>query len=156
MIIKVANEIWFKQAPYYHVKMLGIKHLGVPAERFETKNQESSKRALVRQVYRSKYDKYGIEFEIPETTTVTKRRTANNNTLTGEYTTSKIGLRAPKEDVRWELLAIIQKNKTFEEVIASVEEKYGEKHQFPTTGEMTFDIQSFLSWSIKRGWIIKL
>lgn len=159
--IKVTNEGWFKQAPFHDVKMLGIKFLDIPATAFENdKKPEHFKRALVRQAFVQKGHKIGEVFTIVEQPNPfgqpKKRRTVKNNDLTGEYKFVKNGLRAPSGDIRYELMDIIAKFSTFEQVVEEVENKYGKDHIFPTTGKLTFNIQSLLSWALKLGWIIKV
>lgn len=155
--IKVANEGWFKSAPFHDVKMLGIKFLGVPAERFESKQAEHFKRAMVRQLY-NKDHQYGEEFEIavPDNPFGTpNKRQSLSTKLVGPYAFVKNGLRAPEGDMRWEMMDCVAQNTTFEEANACWERDHG-SDKYKSTGALEYDFKGLIAWALKRGWIIKV
>jgi hypothetical protein len=155
--IKVTSEAWFKKAPFHDIKMLGIKHLGIPADRFENKQAEAFKRALVRQVY-TKDHQYGEDFEITEPVNpfgTPKKRVRLGEALKGDYAFVKNGLRAPDGDVRHTMMEYLQRFTTFESVIQAWDADHEEK-TFKSTGALTFTFQGFIGWALKRCWIIRV
>lgn len=157
-VVKVTNEKWFRNAPFGDVKMLGIKCLGVPADRFMSTQSEQFKRALVRQMFIKKFQ-YGHEFEMEEISNpfgVPKRKRSRVSPVpSGEYRFVKNRLRCPKEDIRWEMMAVLQEKTTFEEAIAEFDGKYGKSLKFKSSGKSSFDFIGMINWALKSGWIEK-
>jgi hypothetical protein len=158
-IIVVKDENWFKKAPFADVKMVGIKHLGIPAEKFAGKQPEPFKRAMVRQVFAQKDLEYGIEFEIMEANNPfgqPKRRRSSDDSLIGTYSWVKNGTRAPEGDVRHDMMTVIERNTSFQDAIKDWE---GEGHvpgeKYRSTGVLEFTFKGLVEWALKRGWIIK-
>ena len=154
--IRVINNRWFKTAEFHEVKMLGIKHLNIPADRFITKQNENFKRVMVRMQYDRMFE-YGKEFEIQEISNpfgVPKRRRSTATALSGEYTFVKNGLRAQKDDIRWEMMKVLKNNTTFEAANAEFASQYGSNIKFKSTGKLEFDFRSFMAWAEKCGWIV--
>jgi hypothetical protein len=155
--ICVTSEAWFKKAPFHDVKMLGIKHLGIPADRFENKQAENFKRAMVRQVF-TKDHQYGAEFEVAEPVNpfgTPKKRGGTGEALKGGYAYVKCGLRAPEGDPRWDMDKCMAKHSTFEEAIECWNEEHGTA-KFKSTGALEYDFIGQLRWALKRGWIIRV
>lgn len=161
--IKVQTEQWFSKAPFSDIKMLAIKHLGIPADRMDDSHKpEVSKRALARQVF-NKNHQYGAEFEIIEPSNpfgkVPKRRSSvvAGGGLVGEYRFVKNGIRAPEGDIRWEMMAVLEKHTKFEDAIKEWESTAGSKSKFKSTGaKHEFNFIDQINWSVTRGWIIKV
>ena len=158
--VRIINERWFRTAPFHDVKMLGIKFLGVPADRFVSTQTENFKRALVRQMYNKQYGEYGKEFEIPESSNPfgapKRRRSKVYPVFVGEYRFVKNGLRAQKEDIRWQMMEVVKKNTTFEAAIEEFANQYGSNTKFKTAGKLEFDFQGMLGWAEKLGWIMRV
>jgi hypothetical protein len=158
-IIVVKDENWFKKAPFADVKMVGIKHLGIPAEKFAGKQPEPFKRAMVRQVFAQKDLEYGIEFEIMEANNPfgqPKRKRSNGGTLTGTYSWVKNGIRAPEGDVRHDMMRVIERNDSFEEAIKDWQnEGHAPGEKYKNTGQNMITFEWQIQWSLMRGWIIK-
>lgn len=159
-IVKVVNEGWFKTAPFSDVKMVGIKHLDIPAEKFANNQPEGFKRALVRQVFKSKDLKYGTGFEIMEAVNpfgAPKRRNrAGDNGLIGTYSWVKNGLRAPEGDIRHDMMKVVERNTDFKLAIKDWEgEGHAPGEKYRSTGALEFTFKGLVEWALKRGWIIK-
>jgi hypothetical protein len=161
--LKVLSEQWFTKAPFHEVKMLAIKHLGIPADRMDDSHKaETSKRALARQVF-AKNHEYGSEFEIIEPSNpfgkVSKRRSSATPGmgLSGEYRFIKNGIRAPEGDIRWEMMALLEKHTKFEDVLAEWDKTVGLKTRFKATGKThDFNFPEQINWALLRGWIVKV
>ena len=102
--ITVNSENWFKIASWHDVKMLGLKHLAIPAENLDSKQSEQFKRSLVRQVYMKDHE-FGEKFDVMPVANpfgkAPKRKTRPaGEALTGEYAVVRNGLRAPEGDVQ--------------------------------------------------------
>jgi len=155
--IKVLSEQWFKGAPFHEVKMLGIKHLGIPAEKFENKQPEAFKRALVRQTFVASHE-YGEEFEIIEPPnpfgTPGKRKTPGT-TANYDYSFIKNGIRAPEGDIRHEMMEVIGRNTSVKAAIADWETDHTPGEKYPNTGKNLITFEWQIQWSLTRGWIIK-
>jgi hypothetical protein len=155
--VKVLSEQWFKGAPFHEVKMVGIKHLGIPAEKFANKQPEAFKRALVRQTFVVKYE-YGQEFEIIEAEnpfgSPSKRKTPGT-TANYEYSFVNNGLRAPEGDIRHEMMEIIERNTSVKAAIEDWETNHPPGEKYPNTGNGVFTFKDLINWSLLRGWIIK-
>lgn len=163
-LIKVVNEQWFKTAPFEQVMMLGIKYFNIPAEKFENKQAEHFKRAMVRQVFVKGGHQYGEEFEIyikpkVETNPFGKakpsKKYVSNEHLSGTYSWVKSGLRAEENDIRHEMIKVIEHNSTIKDCIS---EWYGthDKERYPTKGgKLTFSFEDMIKWAFKCGWILK-
>jgi len=154
--ISIVAEDWFKNAPYYQVKMLGIKHLGIEATKFETKQPEGFKRALVRQVFVKSFD-FGEEFDIRDEQNpfgAAPKRNKPGTVCAGEYRYAKSGLRAPDTDIRWEMDEVMRENTTFEEAEAEWKKRHG-SHKFEI-GKMQVSFAMQFAWALRRGWIIKV
>lgn len=153
--IKVTEEKWFKNAPFSDVRMLGIKHLGIPADKFEGKQPEPFKRALVRQVF-VKDHQYGEEFEVMEATNpfgkAKARPTTRSLELSGSYAFLKNGLRAPEGDIRREMMTLIGQHTEFSVLFSEADKVYG-KTKYKSTGKLEFDFRELVLWALKRGWI---
>jgi hypothetical protein len=156
MKINVANEVWFKEAPFHQVKMLGVKFLEIPAARFENKQAESFKRALVRQAYKAKHE-YGEEFEIAEPVNPfgTPNRKSLSTKLVGQYAFVKNGLRAPEGDTRWKMMECMARHTSFDEARKCWTEENGTT-RYKSTGALEYDFDGQMSWALRRGWIIKV
>lgn len=159
-LVKVVNEGWFKSAPFADVKMVGIKHLGIPAEKFTNNQPEGFKRALVRQVFKSKDFEYGAEFEIMEAAnpfgTPKRRNRIGSDEMTGSYVWVKNGLRAPDGDIRHDMMKIMERNTDFAVAIKDWEgEGHAPGEKYRTTGASEFTFKAQMEWALKRGWIIK-
>jgi hypothetical protein len=156
-LVKILAENWFKNAPFHEVKMVGIKHLGIPAEKFENKQPEGFKRALVRQTFNAGHE-YGEEFEIIEPPnpfgTPGKRKTGSENY---EYSFVRNGLRLPHTDFRWEMLAVIARNTSWKDAVADWEtdHKPNERYVKPTEKKTTVSFKEQIAFALKQGWIIK-
>jgi len=154
-LIKPQSEVWFKQAPFHEVKMLGIKHLGIPAEKFENKQPEGFKRALVRQVFVKDHE-YGEEFEVIEPKnpfgTPGKRKSTSANY---EYAFVKNGVRAPEGDIRHEMMRVIERNTSVKEALADWETDHTPGEKYHNTGKGVITFIDMISWSLLRGWIVK-
>ena len=155
--VKVLSEQWFKGAPFHEVKMVGIKHLGIPAEKFANKQPEAFKRALVRQTFVVKYE-YGQEFEIIEAEnpfgSPSKRKTSGT-TANYEYSFVNNGLRAPEGDIRHEMMEVIERNTSVKAAIADWETDHVPGEKYPNTGKNLITFEWQIQWSLLRGWIIK-
>jgi hypothetical protein len=154
--IRVINSRWFKTAEFSDIKMLGIKHLHIPADKFLSRQNENFKRVLVRMVYEKQFE-YGLEFEIQEISNpfgIPKRKRAATNILSGEYQVLNVRLRAPKDDIRWEMVKVLKGNTTFEAASAEFASQYGSNIKFKSTGKLEFDFKGFMAWAEKCGWII--
>ena len=156
-LIKPLSEQWFKNAPFHEVKMLGIKHLNIPADKFENKQPEGFKRALVRQVFVKDHE-YGEEFEIiepPNPFGTPDKRKSGGGSANYEYSFVKNGLRAPDGDIRHEMMEVITRNTSVKAAVADWETDHtpGEKYQKEGKGLYTFVEQ--IAWSLTRGWIVK-
>lgn len=160
-IIKVVDENWFKKAPFADVKMVGIKHLGIPADRFAGKQPEPFKRAMVRQVFKQKEIPYGTEYEIMEVNNPfgqPKRRRSATTSGDFEYVWVKNGIRTPKDDIRWEMMRIIEENTSLFNVIKAWEsEGHLISDRYESTGEKKskFTFMMHFNFALKQGWIIK-
>lgn len=158
-IVKVANEGWFKQAPFADVKMVGIKYLTIPAERFAGKQPEPFKRALCRQMFKQLGFTYGQEFEIMDQPTNPfgqPKRKRSTKTLSGTYSFVKNGLRAPEGDVRYDMMKVIERNTSFTEAIKDWEnEGHAPNEKYRSTGKLEFTFKGLIEWALERGWIIK-
>ena len=155
--IKVTSEAWFKKAPFHDVKMLGIKHLGIPADRFENKQAEAFKRALVRQVY-TKDHQYGEDFEITEPVNpfgTPKKRVRLDDALKGDYAFVKNGLRGEPGSLRVEQVLVISECSTFEQAILRWKNEFSDE-KAPTSGKGLVSMSEMLRWALKRGWIIRV
>lgn len=153
----ITDESWFKKASFQDIKMLGIRFLGIPADRFSSTQSEHFKRSLVRQVFVQKCD-YGqvvtIE-EINNQISTNKRKSKPRGTLpTGKYLFVQNRLRAPEGDIRHEMIKVLSWNNTFEDARADFDKKYGITTKFKSTGKLTFDFNSMVSWALKCGWIV--
>jgi hypothetical protein len=155
-LVKILAENWFKNAPFHEVKMVGIKHLGIPAEKFENKQPEGFKRALVRQTFVASHE-YGEEFEIIEPPnpfgTPGKRKVGGSASY--DYSFVKNGLRAPDGDIRHEMMAVIERNASVKAAIADWETDHTPGEKYPNTGKGLIAFADMLSWAQARGWIIK-
>lgn len=158
-LVKVVNEGWFKTAPFSDVKMVGIKHLGIPADKFANKQPEGFKRALVRQTFKQKGLPYGTEFEIMEAVNpfgTPKRKNRSSGELVGSYSFVKNGLRAPEGDIRHDMMTVMERNTSFSEAIKDWEnEGHAPNEKYRTTGASEFTFKAQMEWAMKRGWIIK-
>lgn len=154
--IIIDDENWFKKASFQDIKMLGIRVLGIPATCFMSKQSEEFKRALVRQTFVQKCD-YGQVVKIEEISnpfgTPKRKRSRNLSVLEGEYVFIKNTCRAPKDDIRHEMMAVIQTHTTFENARADFDKRYGVNTKFKSTGKSMFDFESMLGWALKCGWI---
>lgn len=163
-VLKVLTEQWFTNSPFHEVKMLGIKHLNIPASALDDANKpENSRRALVRQVFNKSEHEYGEEFEIIEPTNpfgkVPKRRTSTTTGLTGEYRFVKCGMRAPEEDIRWKMMELMEKNTDFETLVKAWEQESGTgpRELFKATGKShQFNFIDQVNWALARGWIVRV
>lgn len=156
MKIKVSNEGWFKTAPFHDVKMLGVKYLGVPAERFDSKQAEHFKRAMVRQVY-NKSHVYGEEFEIVEPENpfgAPKKRQLLGFKLAGPYVYVACTQRVPSTDIRWKMIEVVKKHTELSACQKELTETF--EAEYPTNKEKTFKTKEYLSWCLKCGWIMKI
>lgn len=163
--ITVKNEGWFKQADFHDVKMLGITHLEIPADKFiGGKEEEASRRTLVRQVFKQKGHEYGEEFEIVEPSnpfgTPGKRKSqgaSGASSLTGTYSFVKSGLRAKEDDIRWEMEKVIKRNTSFKDLITDWEKTHEPNEKFTKSGDKggKFTFIEQVQWALKRGWIIR-
>jgi len=159
-IIKVVNEGWFKQAPFADVKMVGIKHLGIPAAKFANQQPEGFKRALVRQTFKQQGLEYGAEFEIMEAVnpfgSPKRKARAGNNSLVGTYSVVKFRLRVPEGDVRHDMNRVMERNTDFAEAIKDWEnEGHAPNEKYRSTGASEFTFKAQMEWALKCGWIIK-
>ncbi len=156
--ITVANEGWFKSASFSDVETVGVKFLGIPAEKFSGKQPEHFKRAMVRQVF-VKTHSYGESFEIHENAnpfgTPKKRRgpKSRKSLRTGHYTFIKNGLRAPEGDIRREMMELVGEHTDFESLFKAGSDKYGLATKFKSTGKLEFDFVGLVDWAVQRGWI---
>jgi hypothetical protein len=156
-LVKILSEQWFKNAPFHEVKMVGIKHLGIPAEKFENKQPEGFKRALVRQTFAAKHD-YGEEFEIIEPSNpfgTPGKRKSPGTTANYEYSFVKNGLRAKEGDIRHEMAEVIARNTSVKAAIADWETDHTPGEKYAKEGKGFFTFADQLAWSLTRGWIIK-
>ena len=160
--IKVLTEQWFTKASFNEVKMLAIKHLEVPASVMNDSHKpEGSRRAIARQVFNKSHE-YGEEFEIIEPSNpfgkVPKRRTTSSSGgLDGEYRFVKCGMRAPDDDIRWQMMKVVEDNTKFEDAIAAWDKEAGAKTLFKSTGaKHQFNFIDQVKWALSRGWIIKV
>jgi hypothetical protein len=159
-VVKVLSEQWFSKAPFQEVKMLAIKHLGIPAAVMNDPNkQENFKRSMARQVFNKDHE-YGGEYDILEAANpfgkVPKRKVTGSigGGLTGEYRFVKCGMRAPEGDVRWQMMKVVEENTTFEAALAIWDKEAGIKTKFKATGDKhTFNFVEMVQWALKRGWI---
>ena len=161
--IKVQAEPWFSKAPFSEVKMLAIKHLGVPAAVMDDSHKpESSKRAIARQMF-NKTHQYGEEFEIIEPSNpfgkVPKRRVSGDSAadLVGEYRFIKNGLRAQEGDIRWQMMKVVEEHTKFADAITMWDKEAGAKTMFKNSGTKNgFNFIDMVKWALSRGWIIKV
>jgi hypothetical protein len=167
--VKIVNEQWFKTASLEEVTAVGIGHLGIPAPQIIAKDDEGQKRNLVKQVFKQKvkageFD-FGAEFDIhtdepqanPFKVAVKGagvKKSVAVSTLKGNYSVNKCRLRAPDNDLRWELWQILTKHKDFESLNAAYVEKYGKDAKFPTKGSCTFTAMEFAAWAVRCSWIV--
>lgn len=154
----IQDEQWFKNASFKDIKMLGIRELGIPADRLTPSPGRSEQflRSLVCQAYVRKND-YGQVVKIQEISNPfgqpKRKRSRTVSVYAGPYVYVKTGLRAPKDDIRWEMMSVLQEKSTFEEAQAEFDRRYGVNTKFKGTGKSTFDFIEFIGWSLKLGWI---
>ena len=161
--IRVLTDQWFTKATFNEVKMLAIKHLNVPADVMNDSHKpEGSRRAIARQVFNKSHE-YGEEFEIIESSNpfgkVPKRRstTPAGAGLEGEYRWVKCGMRAPEDDIRWQMMKVVEEHTKFEDAIVAWDKEAGAKTLFKSTGaKHQFNFIDQVKWALSRGWIIKV
>lgn len=158
----IENEKWFKTAPFYDVRILGITHLNIPPEKFEGKQPEPFKRALVRQVFTTHHE-YGAQFDLTEPSNpfgkarVRKRQPVSEQ-LKGTYVYVRNGLRAKENDIRHEMMTAMSEHSNFETLISAWKEKHGSmRYKSPKdNAKLEFDFENFVKWALRRGWIEKV
>lgn len=157
--IIIDDEKWFTKANFNDIKMLGIRALGIPATSFASKQSEQFKRALVRQTFVQNHD-YGQVVNIQEISNPfgqpKRKRSRNVAVFKGEYRYIKNGLRAPQNDIRWEMMQVLGEKSTFEEAIAEFDRRYGSNTKFKSTGKSTFDFNAMIAWALKLKWIERM
>jgi hypothetical protein len=159
-VIKVLSEQWFKKASFDEVRLIAVRHLNIPADVMnDSHKEENFKRAMARQVFNKEHE-YPKEFEIVEISNpfgkVPKRRTSTAvaGGLTGEYRFIKCGMRAPEDDIRWQMMKTLENHNKFEDALKEWDKTTGVKTRFQSTGKShTFNFVEMVQWALKRGWI---
>lgn len=157
--IIIDDEKWFTTASFNDVKILGIRALGIPATSFNSTQSEHFKRSLVRQMFVQNYD-YGQVVNIQEISNPfgqpKRKRSKNTSVLKGAYRYIKNGLRAPENDIRWEMMKVLEEKSSFEEAIAEFDRRYGANTKFKSTGKAMFDFHGMTTWALKNNWIERI